>query len=614
MITRSLLKRNAILPILLVGTGQCTSSAVGQLDEPFPQVFELSSLESSGGSIGFALHSIQQADRAGGSVSSAGDINGDGIDDLLIGASNASLGAGETYVIYGTAEGFGGSFELASLDGSNGFVILGPLPGDSSGTSVSSAGDVNGDGIDDIVIGASRADPGGNESAGITYVIYGRDASSSGGFPALFELSSLDGSNGFMIQGIDTEDFSGHSVSSAGDINGDSVNDILIGAHLAEPGGNDRAGETYVVFGRNTSVTGPFAAAFDFSSLDGSNGFVMHGISIESMSGYSVSCAGDVNDDGLDDIVIGARRANANGVYRPGQAYVVYGSASGFSGSMQLSTLDGTNGFAINGINQTDNCGVSVSSAGDVNGDGVSDILIGADEAYPGERVVAGESYVVFGRSEAVSGGFGPSFDLSSLDGTNGFVLKGVDPGDQSGNSVSSAGDVNGDGVDDILIGASRAAPNGVLGAGETYVVFGKRVDTDGKFAAAIELSSLNGENGFVLNGINTNDRSGFSVTSAGDLNNDGVDDLAIGARDATRFGKMPTTGEVYVIYGRRLAANPCTLADVNDDGVVTPADFSAWVAAFNTMMPGCDQNGDSLCTPADFSAWVANYNSNCED
>ena len=132
--------------------------------------------------------------------------------------------------------------------------------------------------------------------------------------------------------------------------------------------------------------------------------------------------------------------------------------AAQFPPTLNLSTLDGSNGFTLNGVAADDFSGFSVSNAGDVNGDGLDDLLIGAYGAGPGG---SGETYVVFGRDTAQSGPFSASLDLSSLNGTNGFRLAGVALGDGAGNEVSSAGDVNGDGVADVLIGASRADPNG---------------------------------------------------------------------------------------------------------------------------------------------------------
>ena len=182
---------------------------------------------------------------------------------------------------------------------------------------------------------------------------------------AIFPLFGLNGDNGFVLNGIDASDRSGRSVSSAGDVNGDGIDDLIIGADRADPNTNNSAGESYVVFGSNSG----FSGSLDLSSLDGSNGFVLNGIDAFDKSGRSVSSAGDVNGDGIDDLIIGAYGADPNGNYA-GESYVVFGSNSGFSGSLDLSSLDGTNGFILNGIDFGDRSGRSVSSAGDVNGDG----------------------------------------------------------------------------------------------------------------------------------------------------------------------------------------------------------------------------------------------------
>ncbi|MBE9098312.1 hypothetical protein [Vacuolonema iberomarrocanum] len=494
----------------------------------FPTQFNLSDLN---GGNGFVINGIDKSDLSGRSVSDAGDINGDGLNDLIIGAylaaPNGNRNAGESYVVFGRDQGFAASLNLADLNGDNGFVINGIDESNFSGRSVSGAGDINGDGFDDLIIGAFTADPNGNGLAGESYVVFGRDQ----GLAASLNLADLDGRNGFVINGINGYDRSGWSVSGAGDINGDGLDDLIIGS---QGFGLYSSGQSYVVFGRDQG----FAASVNLADLDGSNGFVLNGIYVADRSGYAVSDAGDINGDGIDDLIIGASFANPDGTRGAGASYVVFGRDRGFDPSLELADLDGRNGFVINGIDEFDRSGTSVNSAGDINGDGIDDLIIGADGGNPNGTRDAGESYVVFGRDQ----GFAASLNLADLNGRDGFVINGIDEDDRSGVSVSGAGDINGDGIDDLIIGAPLAEPNGNHWAGESYVVFG----CEQGFVASLNLADLDGHNGFVINGIDEYDLSGTSVSGAGDINGDGIDDLIIGARWAE------PNGESYVVFGRQ--------------------------------------------------------------
>ncbi|MEP2508692.1 MAG: putative Ig domain-containing protein [Reichenbachiella sp.] len=521
-----------------------------QAQNTFPGTLELSTLN---GTTGFTLNGVGANTLSGKSVSDAGDVNGDGINDLIIGAPNVYYNTGNSFVVFGTSSGFNPSLDLSALDGSNGFKINGAGKYNESGTSVSKAGDINGDGIDDLIIGA----PAVYYSLGNSYVLFGSDT----GFAAQVNLSTLDagdGSTGFMINGTARYNKTGTSVSQAGDINGDGIDDLIVGA----PNVYYSLGNCYVVFGSDTG----FSSRVELNALDGSNGFMLNGTARYNQTGMSVSHAGDINNDGFDDLVIGA----PNVYYSTGNSYVVFGTDTGFSARVELNALDGTNGFTVKGAARYDKFGTSVSHAGDVNGDGIDDLVFGAPKADNDGAYDAGVSYVLFGSNNA----FGATIELSGLDGTNGFSIKGIGANDEFGSAVSSAGDINQDGADDLIIGAPKVDGTTDSDVGTSYVIFG----SSNAFGAAIDLTGLDGTNGFAIKGNEVDDLLGTAVSNLGDINGDGVDDVVIGAT-----GANTNVGAGYVLFGIIKPTAP-TVANTIPDQVTDEDAVFNFIVAANTF------------------------------
>ncbi len=396
---------------------------------------------------GGTLHTFygdSATDRFGFAVSGAGDVNGDGYDDLIVGAEGDDNNGFDS----GSARVFSG------LDGS----ILYTFDGDSAldwfGYAVSGAGDVNNDGFHDLIVGAVADDNNG----------------ASSGSARVF--SGFDGSTLYTFNGDSLHDQFGVSVSGVGDINGDGFDDVIVGAWGADTKSGQSSGNARV-----------------FSGFDGSILYTFDGDSAGDIFGRSVSGAGDVNNDGVDDFIVGAPFDDNNGVDA--------GSARVFSGA------DGSVLSTVYGDSANDQFGTSVGDAGDVNGDGFDDLIVGSP--YDDTNGDTSGSTRVF----------------SGFDGSVLYTFNGDSAGDGFGWAVSGAGDINKDGFADFIVGAD-AADNNDENSGSVFVFVSMAPATPCP-------ADANGDN--IVNFADLNavlaDFGQSGEDLAGDINGDGAADFA---------------------------------------------------------------------------------------
>jgi hypothetical protein len=460
---------------------------------------------------------------AGSVVAPAGDVNGDGSLDLLVGDPGANPAgrdrAGTVYVVFGPLPG--APVSLAGM-GSRGIRIDGAVAGDRLGTAAAAAGDVDGDGLGDVILGAPRND----DEPGTAHLVFGRrdagqiDLASPGSRTVRFRLGGV-------------HDHTGITVGSAPDMDGDSRPELLIGADRAGFEKESTAlppGAAFVVFSKAATEDVDLASLGERGiRLDGAPG---------SGAGLGLAGAADLNGDGRGDVLVGAptfgARAETGSRFRPrpesgaGRAYVVFGGAAG--GRVDLADL-GDRGITITAAPGDNFLGVSPFALGDVTGDGIADLGLGAPYSDRNERIDSGSVHVVAGQRAP------GTIDLGAA-GRAGFRVDGGVADDRLGTWIETVPDVNGDGLGELLLAARGADALSRTDAGAAYVVFGAAQPSD------LDLSGLR-ERGYRIAGPEADSEIG-SVVGLGDVDGNGRGDLAVGAPGASSahvvLGPQPQT------------------------------------------------------------------------
>jgi hypothetical protein len=559
------MEKKSILPLTaaLIGATALSSAACGQ----FPALIKADELP---GKYGFWVRGTTYGQFAATLVG-LGDVNGDGIDDFASGSGGqwwhidcyCEEIPAMAHVLFGNSEIAGeGTWVVDELEADGGGVQIPEYGFHTSQGLVGSARDFNGDGLPDVLIGAPNASPSA-PLAGRCHVIYGTPGLGGEGS---FDVTKLDGTNGFTIYGSKPYQHIGWPMVPLGDFNGDGVDDIAFGWSWGSPPGKPYAGQVFIVYGgTDIGKTG----SFYMGQLDAATGLVINGPAATTYAGYTISPAADFNGDGCMDILIGTVMDTT-----PGEAYLVYGGPSvGQDGVLELSALDGINGFVLRAA-PDHKAGTGVGGVGDVNADGYADVAV--VEQSVGSRVV-------FGGPDVAPDGV---FALASLDGGNGFSIDGSEP--------LAVGDLNHDGFPDFSV---RKSSNFYA------IVFG--APTIGS-SGAMTLASLDGRNGFVFHPPD----NPINPARVGDVNADGVDDFGFG----WAWDKHPWTGkykgEVDVIFGRRLGDGNCDgrldAFDI-DPFILAAIDPDGYAATYpDCIMNATDINGDGQVDAFDIDPFVA--------
>ncbi|MCX7047159.1 MAG: FG-GAP-like repeat-containing protein [Candidatus Sumerlaeota bacterium] len=429
----------------------------------------------------------------GWSLGAAGDVNGDGYADVLVAApwyDNGYYFGGRVYLYYGSATG---------LTTSPAWIANGNTTNCCLGRCVATAGDINKDGYSDILISDGYYYWGDDASGtrGHVYVWYG---SASGLKP-----NATPANADLTLQGSQSAEVFGFSCASAGDVNKDGYSDIIVSAPFYNSS-LTRAGRAYVFYGSATGLTT-------------SPAWTVQGDQAGSRFGWSAASAGDVNGDGYADVIIGAPSYN-NAYSQGGRAFVYYGSGTGLPSSPSR-IYDGAQSYDL--------FGWSVASAGDVNKDGYGDVLIGAAQ-YDNGQTDEGRVYAYYGSSSGLPATPNWSVESDQLSGKMGCC-------------VAAAGDFNGDGIADVLIGAHQYDSYD----GRAYIYYGS--------ASGLATSAT------VLPSPDHGAQFGWSVAGIGDVNRDGAADVIIGASGYSTGGQT-SVGRAYAYYGTP-PANPSEALEI---------------------------------------------------
>lgn len=447
---------------------------------------------------------------ATGWVASVGDLNGDGVADVAVGAAGdddkaaeagriyAMLGAPTAGSTVGLADGVLGQVETWIIDGVN--------AGDMAGFAIAGSADMNADGRGELLIGAPGMARGAAADAGAAFVAFGPAA---GGGLDLNDLLTAGSGEGFAIRGQAAGDMAGYSVMSVGDMNGDGRADVLVGAPGQDAGGVD-AGAAYVVWGKAGDA--PVLLA---NVAAGTGGFRITGADGGDAVGTVLGVSADQNGDGASEILIGVPDYN-DGAPNQGAVYVVFGKSTG-TGVDLNDIAAGIGGYIITGV-EDDDAGAAVSGVADLNGDGRGDMLISAPRSD--------RAYVVFGKADTAA------VDLADVRvGIGGYEIIAENPGELDGMVVLGGGDLNRDGIADLILGVPGNEEGGA-NAGAVYIVWGGA-------SGSIDLSAVaQGFGGAKIVGA-PGSLTGSSLALSPDLNADGTQDLIIGAPGAGEAVKV---------------------------------------------------------------------------